>query len=57
MSLYSEAAFKSGKWVAVLWKSLDEPDWDWGIFWLFELGVLRGAGLLRGVELRFVERV
>jgi hypothetical protein len=28
MSLYSEEAFKSGKWVAVLWKNFDEPDWD-----------------------------
>ena len=28
MSLYSDEAFKSGKWVGVLWKNFDEPDWD-----------------------------
>jgi hypothetical protein len=57
MSLYSREAFKSGKWVAMLWKNFDGPDWDWGVFRLFELGMLRGAGLVRGVESRFIERV
>ena len=57
MSLYSREAFKSGKRVAVLWKNFDGPDWDRGVFQLFELGMLRGAGLVRGVESRFIERV
>jgi hypothetical protein len=57
MSLYSREAFKSGKWVAVLWKSFDEPDWDGGVFWLFEGGMSVGADLLRGVESRLIVRV
>ena len=41
----------------MLWKNFDGPDWDRGVFRLFELGMLRGAGLVRGVESRFIERV
>jgi hypothetical protein len=28
VSLYSEEAFNSGKWVEVLWKKCGDPDWD-----------------------------
>jgi hypothetical protein len=41
----------------VLWKNFDEPDWDRGIFWLFEGGMSVGADLLRGVEWRFIAGV
>ena len=57
MTLYSREAFKSGKRVAGLWKKLDEARLGLGSFRRFDRGMLRGAGLRRGFELRFGARV